>query len=79
MTPNEIYRKAIERYGAYNQRLMAIEECAELTNALAKYPRNRSTTDDIIEEIADMTIMCRQLALMFGEKEVETQISYKTI
>ena len=78
MEAHEIYRKAIETYGVEAQTKMAIEEMAELTNALMKFARGRNTVDDIIEEIADVTIMMRQLAIIYGQKAVDLQIDYKT-
>ena len=78
MTPEEIYKKAIAQYGVEPQRKMAIEEMAELMNALMKFDRGRNTVDDIIEEIADVTIMMSQLAIIYGQKAVQLQIDYKT-
>lgn len=78
MTPEEIYKQAIAQYGVEPQRKMAIEEMAELTNALMKFDRGRNTVDDIIEEIADVTIMMSQLAIIYGQKAVQLQIDYKT-
>lgn len=78
MTKEEIYKKAIEQYGVEQQRKMAIEEMAELLNAMMKFDRGRNTVDDIIEEIADVTIMMRQLAIIYGQKAVDLQIDYKT-
>jgi NTP pyrophosphatase (non-canonical NTP hydrolase) len=70
MTSEErtILRNALMKYGQWAQILMCIEECAELTNALAKLSRNRVTQMEIITELADVSIMVDQLAMMFGEK-----------
>jgi len=65
-----ILKTAISTYGPQAQILMCIEECAELTNALAKLPRNRVTDTDIITELADVSIMVDQLSTMFGEHQV---------
>lgn len=78
MTEQEIYQKAVAQYGVEPQVKMAIEEMAELTNAFMKFDRGRNTVDDIVEEIADVTIMMRQMALIFGQKAVDLQIAYKT-
>lgn len=45
---------------------MVSEECAELINALCKYKRGRVTDSDVITEIADVMIMCEQMAYYFG-------------
>ena len=78
MEAHEIYRKAIETYGVEPQTKMAIEEMAELTNALMKFARGRVTVDDIVEEIADVSVMIQQLSIIFGQKAVQLQIDYKT-
>lgn len=61
---------AVEKFGPESQINMAIEECAELINALCKFRRERVGTFDVVTEIADVQIMCEQLAYMFGEKTV---------
>lgn len=77
MNEREIYLKALSKWGVEPQCKMAIEEMAELTNALMKYDRGRNTVEDIIEEIADVIIMMRQMSLIFGEEAVSKQINYK--
>ena len=57
--------------------MMAIEECAELTNALAKLARGRVSQADIITELADVSIMVDQLAIFFGEKAFAEERSRK--
>lgn len=78
MDTHEIYRKAVETYGIDAQRRMAVEEMAELTNALMKQDRGRNTAMDVIDEIADVTIMMQQLAFMYGREVVQERIEYKT-
>ena len=78
MERQEIYKQAIAQYGVEPQRKMAIEEMAELTNALMKFDRGRNTVEDIVEEIADVTIMMQQLAIIYGQNAVDLQIDYKT-
>lgn len=63
-----IFNKALVEYGISSQKMMTIEECAELQNAIAKLARGRVSTQDIITELADVSIMVDQLALFFGEK-----------
>lgn len=78
MIAEEIYKKAIAQYGVEPQRKMAIEEMAELTNALMKFARGRVTVEDIVEEVADVSIMMQQLGIIYGQKAVDLQIDYKT-
>ena len=72
-----IIQKAIDTYGVDSQIKMAIEECSELINALTKAWRGRSTNEDIITEIADVIIMCEQLAVIFGRDKVGREITRK--
>lgn len=65
-----LYRKVITCYGFPAQAAMAVEECSELTNAICKFRRGRVSDDDIITEIADVMIMCEQLASYFGKDKV---------
>lgn len=64
---------AVEKFGPESQINMAIEECAELINALCKLRRDRVGTIDVVTEIADVQIMCEQLAYMFGEQTVSDE------
>ena len=70
-TQNEIYRKAIDTYGADNQLFQLCEEMAELMKAVNKWRRNKhlaekypSYVGDVTEEIADVEIMLDQLQIM---------------
>lgn len=61
MTDQEIFETAIKVYGVSNQENMAIEECAELIQAINKKHRGRQ--HNIPEEIADVEIMLEQLKI----------------
>ena len=76
---DEIYiaKKAISLYSKEAQIWMAIEEMAELNNALAKHRRNRVTDIDVCEEIADVYIMMVQLSYIFGIEDVSSIIESK--
>lgn len=74
---DEILQQALFAFGETAQKTMAIEECAELINALCKEQRKRVNTQDIITEIADVTIMMRQLTMMYGEFQVGVEIERK--
>lgn len=77
MEHEDIYQKAIEYFGIDNQKLKAIEEMAELTNALIHLRDGRCEEQDVITEIADVTIMMQQLAIFFGKEKVENEILRK--
>lgn len=58
----KICQKAVNTFGEYAQIDMAIEEMAELTQALSKCKRDKE--HNVEEEIADVEIMISQLRLM---------------
>ena len=62
MTDNQIYTTAIRTYGEYHQECLAMEECAELIQAINHKHRGREY--NIAEEIADVEIMLEQLKII---------------
>lgn len=65
-----IMLKAIELWGVESQKMMLVEECSELLNVIAKEFRGRATKEDVIEEIADVLIMVKTMALIYGPDKV---------
>lgn len=63
---DEIVRGAVNNFGVSSQIDMAIEECAELINALQKFRRHRVGAPEVVTEIADVQIMCAQLEYIFA-------------
>lgn len=63
-----IFKKSIEVYGKEAQSRQAMEECAELIQAINKFLRYPSDQRyaNLIEEIADVEIMLYQLKVMFN-------------
>lgn len=59
---SEILKAAIAVYGEEAQENMAIEECAELIQAINK--KHRGQGHNIPEEIADVEIMLEQLKII---------------
>ena len=68
---------AIDRWGKPFQFDMAMEECTELIQSILHERRGRATPNKIAEEVADVTIMMRQLRLILGPDKVDTYISDK--
>lgn len=69
MIPNEdlrLFINAIRTYGVDKQKWMLVEECGELLNALAKHVRGRSSYEELMTELADVSIMVEQIALFYG-------------
>lgn len=62
----EIEIEAIEKYGAVNQTMVAIEEMAELMQALVKCLRGQKNRNNLVEEIADVHIMLDQIMIIYG-------------
>lgn len=73
----------IEHYGCERQRMVAIEEMAELTKALCKIDRAKDAMElcgaikNAQEEVADVEIMVTQLKLMLGEREINKIVIQK--
>lgn len=64
-----ICRKAIDSWGQAIQKVVAMEEMAELTQAISKSLRGKD--HNVEEEIADVEIMVTQLKLMYDNEKVE--------
>lgn len=66
------YKELIKFYGKEAQARQAMEECAELIQAINKrlrYPDNDKALDGLYEEMADVEIMMDQLRIMFDLDE----------
>lgn len=75
----KLYDEAIDRWGVVAQTDMAFEECGELIAALAKDKRGRVSKKELLTELADVTIMCEQLAYILGFDEYEKELDRKLI
>lgn len=75
----ELFKEALRKWGIEAQRAMCIEECAELINALAKEPRGRVTREDILTELADVSIMVDQMALHYGLDDFKNERNKKIV
>lgn len=66
----------IDHYGTLNQKLIAIEEMAELQKAIVKHIRQESeeNINSVIEEIADVQVMLEQLKMIFSCKSKTDEI-----
>ena len=78
----KIFDKCIEARGKEAQSRQAMEECAELIQAINKclrYPENKEAHENLIEEIGDVVIMIYQLKAMFdiNDADVFDSIQYK--
>ena len=67
---SEIYRRAIEKFGTMKQLEMMIEEASELIQAIQKYKRY-GMSENLKEELADVSIMVDQLAFAFNVDKIK--------
>jgi NTP pyrophosphatase (non-canonical NTP hydrolase) len=78
---DKIFLKALQTWGGKAQEDMAIEECSELIKAICKFRRSKKVgieeLNNIIDEVADVTIMMRQMSIIVGEDKVEERIKFK--
>lgn len=68
------WEEAYQRWGDHHQATMAMEECAELIQALAHFQRGRSGIDKVIEEFGDAFVCVGQVIHSeCGDNHVNTQ------
>lgn len=78
----DVLDKAIKKYGVEKQVLVCMEEPAELIQAISKverYPEDSTRMQDLIEEMADVTICLEYLQLIYNirQEEVDEWINRK--
>lgn len=70
MIDTNAVRDSIAHYGHENQLIIAMEECAELAQAVSKALRSKENTVEnkthLAEEIADVLIMIENIKLIFN-------------
>lgn len=81
-TCREMQQTIAEHYGMHNQSRQAVEEMAELTQALTKFWRYKGMEQwtynelrsNIVEELADVQNMIEQLCILFRcEEDMEAE------
>jgi len=76
----KIMQTCLDQWGVKAQVGQTVEECAELIVALQKYViRKKATTEDILDEIADVEMMLAQMRLVLGidDDTLRKRIEYK--
>ena len=69
-TEEDVLKTAIATYGNEAQLCVAMEECAELIQAISKYKRYGSKAQEqLAEEIADVLIVVEEVKLICGIKD----------
>jgi NTP pyrophosphatase (non-canonical NTP hydrolase) len=76
---DEVFQKALWTWGGESQENMAIEECSEFIKAICKLRRNGGDAEfaELVDEIADVIIMMRQMTISVGEDKVNERIDFK--
>lgn len=72
---SDVIEKAMKTFGKDMQKIVAMEELAELQQALSKDLRGKG--HNVEEEIADVTIMLMQLELMYDKRKIKEWIDKK--
>lgn len=76
-----VWRESIRKYGKEIQSIVCMEECSELIQAISKCLRGKpDVTDNLAEEMADVTICLDLLKEMYGipDAQLEEWIARKT-
>ena len=78
---NKLYEKAIERWGYKAQMRMAEEESLEFAMAVHKDLRKTSieTSQNLIEEFADLEIMMEQVEVIYGGERFRTLVEIEKL
>lgn len=69
-----ICREALGYFGASNQILKLFEEMAELQKEVCKHEQDLCNLDEIAEELADVSVILEQMAILFQVEELTEQI-----
>lgn len=77
MTEKSLEERALEVWGVEAQLRQAQEELAELIAAINRYMRQRTQSDAVVEEIADVEIMLAQLKVVFGAADIAVAVAQK--
>ncbi len=77
MSMTKTYKKTVDKWGEEAQYDQMIEECAELIVALKHLKRGKIDRQEVINELADVTLMVGQLTWLLGEEEVNSAIEEK--
>ena len=65
VSENEVYEKALNKFGIAEQLIKCVEELSELQKELCKQALGQGNKGKIIEEIADVEIMIAQMKIAF--------------
>lgn len=72
-----ICKKAVKAFGKESQEDMVVGEIGELLTMFGRRSQGRDSPEAWIDEIADVTIMMRQMAHIYGIENVDARIDEK--
>lgn len=73
----EIVERVAKYYGFKPQLDMMVEECGGMIVAINHYKRQRVSTERLIEEIADIWIVLKQMGVFLDERSIANVIDNK--
>lgn len=65
MLAQQVIEEVINRCGKDNQLIVALEELSELSKEITKELRGKGDREHLLEELADVQIMIKQLIYLF--------------
>lgn len=74
---SNIYKEAVNHFGADNQLKKLEEECLELALAIHHFREGKGEEPHVISEIADVKIMLWQMNYIFNTEHIGDAIDYK--
>lgn len=75
---DRMYARAEQVFGRHSQLVAAAEECAELAAACSRFANGKCSESEVIEELADVELICGQLRRFFGDVAVDAVLGVKT-
>lgn len=76
-----VWERSLEHYGVRDRMIVCMEECSELIHAVSKLLRGRDVRENLVEEMADVTICFNLLAIIHdvNPEQLDKVIRAKTI
>ncbi len=74
---NSVLEDAIKTFGKRVQYDQAVEELTELSLKIQHGVKRGFDESEVSSEIADVFVMCQQLAMMHGFEKVQEMVDYK--
>lgn len=72
VTVNDLtIRRAMNAFGETHQRIKVLEECIELLKVMVHRVDDKSTAEEELEELADVSIMVDQMRYLHGKADFD--------